>query len=111
MAGQPRTTAKKIAALEETAFQLTTDLHELCPARYRKKPTSEDERHAAWHKALAATATAALKLNLLLGAAEEAAGLDFAELDMARDQRRGLLWSIEEAVATEGSETAKVSET
>ena len=102
MAGRPKTTARKLAELEERAFQLHADVCNLRPGQYAEREGQEglDEYAAAWNESCEATKAASNTVNLLLGLAEERAGLDWDTLDIERDRRRGLLPEEEAETAT-----------
>ena len=109
MAGRPKTMAKKLTDLEETAYQLSIDVGKLCPHQYREWQAGwdEDTFGAVWYRAVAATKVAADAVDYVLGLAEERAyGEEAAEdMDSARDRRRGL-WPLPSA-ADEGAEKAE----
>ena len=94
MAGRPKTMAKKLAEIEERAYQLSVDVGKLCPHQYRERQAGwdYDTFGAAWYRAVAATKVAADAVNYVLGLAEERAfGEEVSEdMDSARDVKRGL---------------------
>ena len=73
MAGRPKTMAKKLAEIEERAYQLSIDVGKLCPHQYREWQAGwdEDDYGAVWFRAVAATKLAADAVNYVLGLAEE----------------------------------------
>ena len=93
MAGRPKTMARKLAEIEERAYQLSVDVGKLCPHQYRewKSGWDEDDYGAVWCRAAAATKLAADAANHVLGWCEEKAyGEEEAEdRDSARDVKRG----------------------
>ena len=93
MAGRPKAMAKKLAEIEERAYQLSIDVGKLCPHQYRewKSGWSEDDYGGVWCRAAAATKVAADLVNYVLGLTEEKAyGEEEAEdRDSARYVKRG----------------------
>ena len=106
MAGRPKTMVKKVAPLEETAFQLYLDLYEMRPAQYAAREGVEGEDRLAWwwNEAARTVRTASMAVSILLGQLEARAGYDSEALERQRDQRRGL-WPAE--AADEGAEEAE----
>ena len=91
MAGRPKTMVKKVAPLEETAFQLYLDLYEMRPAQYAAREGVEGEDRLAWwwNEAARTVWTASMAVSILLGQLEERAGLDSEALEREREMRRG----------------------
>ena len=73
MAGRPKTMVKKVAPLEETAFQLYLDLYEMRPAQYAAREGIEGEDRLAWwwNEAARTVRTASMAVSILLGQLEE----------------------------------------
>jgi len=93
MAGRPKTMAKKLAVIEERAYQLSVEVDKLCPRQYHERCSDWNELDygAAWYRALAAAKAAADALNYVLGVLEERVfGIGEADdRDMLRQVRRG----------------------
>ncbi len=93
MAGRKQTMAKRLTELEDRAFQLAVDVTTARPKIYaaREGTENEDELSACWNEAARAVGMASIAVAILLGRAEERAGLDWETLERQREQRRGLM--------------------
>lgn len=105
MAGRPKTMAKRVAPLEETAFQLYLDICAVRPAQYKAREGEEGDDKLAWWWNIACRSVRKgfFTVSVLLKLLEEHAGLDWEELERQRDQQRGL-W--EEEAADNGEENS-----
>ena len=90
MAGRPKTMAKRVAEIEERAFQLDEDLCALRPAQYAEIAGKEgdDDLAVMWNEAARAVVGASFAVADLLCCLEERARLDFEALQQQRDQQR-----------------------
>ena len=111
MAGRPRTMAKRLAELEEAAFQLNLNLCALRPAQYaaRQGDEGDDELAVWWNEAVHVVGMGSIAVALLLSHLEERAGLDWENLERQREQRRGLVPS--ETAEGDGTENTTGVET
>jgi hypothetical protein len=98
--------AKKLAEIEERAYQLSIDLIKLRPAQYAAREGNEGNDNAArcWNSVCRGAGWLSLVSHILLGYIEERAGLDWVALEREREKRRG--WWPAEA-ADEGAEEAE----
>ena len=111
MAGRKQAMAKRLAELEERAFQLAVDVTTSRPKIYaaRQGAENEDELSACWNEAARAVEMASIAMSILLGWIEERAGLDWLALERQREQNRGLMLS--EAAEDNGTGAATGAET
>ncbi len=96
MAGRPKTMLKRVAAIEERAFELAVDVCQARPQQYagREGDEGDDEFALWWNRAAREVQMASIALNCLLTALEEKAGLG-EDPERKRLEERGLLPSEE----------------
>jgi len=96
---------KKVAALEERAFELNADLCSLRPWQYKEQEGNEKTELAKWwNVATWQVGMASIALSILLNQLEERAGLDHEMLELQRERERGLM--PREEAADEATENA-----
>ena len=111
MAGRPRTAARNVAALEERAYGLFSDLVKLRPKQYAARQGDDDDTFGelglCWNECVEAVKEAWECLQELLELLERRAGFPYRSLYLERARTRGLLKGslgqpVEEPVGSEG---------
>jgi hypothetical protein len=102
MAGRPRKMLSRIAAMEETAYQLACDLCEARPKQYAEREGRENGEELAerWNDAAHYVQVALIFVGELLCTLERKAGLG-DEPEQRRLAERGIIIPVENAEGVE----------